>query len=68
MVNLLDLVLNTLKISSSTLEDSKELVSEGNLVLKVTEKLVSMLVKPTNTSNSIYFTLDFVGKRHATIT
>lgn len=64
VINLLDLVLNTLKnISSSSLGDPKNLVSQVNLVLKVIEKLVSELVKPTNTSNCIYFTLDFVGKR-----
>ncbi|XP_056608703.1 LOW QUALITY PROTEIN: adhesion G protein-coupled receptor E1 [Triplophysa dalaica] len=61
VINLLHLVLNTLKnISSSSLVDPKNLVSQVNLVLNVIEKLVSELVKTTNTSNCIYFTLDFV--------
>jgi len=46
--------------SSST--DPNKLVSNGNRLLKASEKLVSMLVKPTNTSDYVNFTLDTLGK------
>ncbi|XP_051982617.1 uncharacterized protein LOC127643780 isoform X2 [Xyrauchen texanus] len=56
---LLDLVLKASEntfISSST--DPNKLVSVGNSVLKNCENLVSMLVKPTETSYNVSFTLD----------
>uniref|UniRef100_A0A9J8D7S7 Uncharacterized protein n=1 Tax=Cyprinus carpio carpio TaxID=630221 RepID=A0A9J8D7S7_CYPCA len=37
-----------------------ELASHGNLVLKTSEKLISALVKPTDTSDSVNFTLPAV--------
>ncbi|KAA0721811.1 Adhesion G protein-coupled receptor E1 [Triplophysa tibetana] len=59
--NLLDLVFNTSeKISISSSSDPKKLKSEGNQVLKAIEKLVSMLVKPTNTCDNVSFTLESV--------
>ncbi|KAI7811098.1 putative EGF-like module-containing mucin-like hormone receptor-like 3 [Triplophysa rosa] len=61
VTDLLDLVFNTSeKISISSSGDPKKLASEGNLVIKASEKLVSMLVKPTNTSDNVSFTRDSV--------
>uniref|UniRef100_A0A8C2D331 Adhesion G protein-coupled receptor E14 n=1 Tax=Cyprinus carpio TaxID=7962 RepID=A0A8C2D331_CYPCA len=42
----------------SSSADPNKLVSDGNRLLKASEKLVSMLVKPTNTSDYVNFTLD----------
>ncbi|XP_057187784.1 uncharacterized protein LOC130553060 [Triplophysa rosa] len=68
VTNLLDLVFNTSeKISNSSSGDPKKLVSEGIQVLKASEKLVSMLVKPTNTFDNVSFIRDSVGKRDTTI-
>ncbi len=39
-----------------------ELASYGNRMLKTSEKLISTLVKPTDTSDSVSFTLPAVGK------
>jgi len=39
-----------------------EKVSDVNRVLKASEKLVSMLVKPTDTYANVSFTLKTVGK------
>ncbi|XP_056622963.1 adhesion G protein-coupled receptor E3-like [Triplophysa dalaica] len=59
--NLLDLAINTSeKISISSSSDPNKLKSEGNQVLKASEKLVSMLVKPTNTYDNVSFTRDSV--------
>ncbi|KAI7810610.1 putative EGF-like module-containing mucin-like hormone receptor-like 3 [Triplophysa rosa] len=61
VTNLLDLVFNTSeKISNSSSGDPKKLVSEGIQVLKASEKLVSMLVKPTNTFDNVSFIRDSV--------
>ncbi|XP_051559394.1 putative adhesion G protein-coupled receptor E4P [Myxocyprinus asiaticus] len=57
VTNILDLVLNT---SEKIVGSSSDLVSYGNHVLKASEKLISTLVKPTNTSDWINFTLDTV--------
>ncbi|XP_073763277.1 adhesion G protein-coupled receptor E3-like [Danio rerio] len=46
--------------SSAAAADPSKLVSDGNRVLNAGEKLVSMLVKPTNTSDYVSFTLDTV--------
>ncbi|XP_056128024.1 adhesion G protein-coupled receptor E3-like [Rhinichthys klamathensis goyatoka] len=40
--------------------DPNKLVSDGNRVLKASEKLVSMLVQPTDTYANVSFTLDSV--------
>uniref|UniRef100_A0A9J8BG43 Uncharacterized protein n=2 Tax=Cyprinus carpio carpio TaxID=630221 RepID=A0A9J8BG43_CYPCA len=44
-------------LESSLLSNPTELASFGNLVLKTSEKLISTLVKPTDTSDSVSFTL-----------
>uniref|UniRef100_A0A9J8BDP7 Uncharacterized protein n=1 Tax=Cyprinus carpio carpio TaxID=630221 RepID=A0A9J8BDP7_CYPCA len=57
----LDVVLNaTEKFLDSSSADPKKLVSDGNRLLKASEKLVSMVVKQTNTSEYVNFTLDTV--------
>ncbi|XP_058639325.1 adhesion G protein-coupled receptor E3-like [Onychostoma macrolepis] len=59
VTSILNAVLNASEMfldSSST--DPNKLVSDGNRLLKASEKLVSMLVKPTNTSDYVNFTLD----------
>jgi len=48
--------------SSSSSVSPAELASYGNLILKTCEKLISTLVKPTDTSDNISFTLSPVGK------
>ncbi|XP_059410843.1 adhesion G protein-coupled receptor E3-like [Carassius carassius] len=62
----LDTVTSILTVAFSTLEkilepsilsSPTELASFGNLVLKTSEKLISTLVKPTDTSYSVNFTL-----------
>ncbi|XP_048051826.1 adhesion G protein-coupled receptor E3-like [Megalobrama amblycephala] len=59
ITEILDVVLNVLeKISVSSSADQNKLVSDGNRVLKACEKLVSMLVKPTNTTANVSFTID----------
>lgn len=50
------------KISESSSVSPTELASYGNQVLKISEKLISTLVKPTDTSANVSFTLDTVGK------
>ncbi|XP_059407367.1 adhesion G protein-coupled receptor E3-like [Carassius carassius] len=50
-------------ISGSSSSNPAELASFGNRVLKTSEKLISTLVKPTDTSNSVSFTLAAVGSR-----
>ncbi|XP_043094028.1 adhesion G protein-coupled receptor E3-like isoform X12 [Puntigrus tetrazona] len=59
VTSILNAVLNASEMfldSSST--DPNKLVSTGNRLLKASEKLVSMLVKPTNTMDNVSFTLD----------
>jgi len=51
---------NILEISSSA--NQTELASTGNRMLKISENLVSALVKPTNTSDNVSFTLAAVGE------
>ncbi|XP_073672415.1 adhesion G protein-coupled receptor E3-like [Paramisgurnus dabryanus] len=61
VTNLLELVFNTsMKILPSLSADPQKLVSDGNRVLKVSENLVSMLVKPTDNCNNVNLTLDTV--------
>jgi len=55
----LNVALNTSEIQSA---DSKELVRFGDRVIKASEKLIASLVKPTDTNNSVSFTLDAIGK------
>ncbi len=53
-------ILESLSSASPT-----ELASYGNRMLKTSEKLISTLVKPTDTSDNVSFTLPAVGKwRH----
>ncbi|XP_067260251.1 adhesion G protein-coupled receptor E3-like [Chanodichthys erythropterus] len=49
--------------SSSSSVSPAELASQGNSMLKTSEKLISTLVKPTDTSGNISFTLDAVEGR-----
>ncbi|XP_051749050.1 adhesion G protein-coupled receptor E3-like [Ctenopharyngodon idella] len=61
---MLDVVFNAseeILVSSSA--DPNKLVSDGNSVLKASEKLVSLLVMPTNTTANISFTLESVEGR-----
>ncbi|XP_052393509.1 adhesion G protein-coupled receptor E3-like [Carassius gibelio] len=61
VTKILDVVLNaTEKVVTSSSADPNKLVSDGNRLLKASEKLVSMLVRPTNTSVYVNFTLDTV--------
>ncbi len=63
MTSILNAILNASEmVLDSSLADPNKLVSDGNRLLKASEKLVSMLVKPTNTSDYVNFTLDTVGK------
>ncbi len=63
MTKILDVVLNASeKVLDSSSADPNKLVSHGNRLLKASEKLVSMLVKLTNTSDYVNFTLYTVGK------
>uniref|UniRef100_A0A8C1C8F1 Uncharacterized protein n=1 Tax=Cyprinus carpio carpio TaxID=630221 RepID=A0A8C1C8F1_CYPCA len=48
------------KISESSSSNPAELASNGNRVLKTSEKLISTLVKPTSTSDNVSFTLPTV--------
>ncbi|XP_051762911.1 putative adhesion G protein-coupled receptor E4P isoform X4 [Ctenopharyngodon idella] len=58
---ILDMVLNASeKVLESSSADPNKLVSDGNRVLKASEKLVSMLVMQTNTTANVSFTLDNV--------
>ena len=59
MTTILDVALNTSEIQSA---DPTELVTFGNRVLKASEKLISLLVKPPDTNDSVSFTLDTIGK------
>lgn len=59
VTTILDVALNTSEIQSA---DSNELVTFGNRVIKASEKLISLLVKPTETNASVSFTLDTIGK------
>ncbi|ROI15305.1 Deleted in malignant brain tumors 1 protein [Anabarilius grahami] len=47
--------------TSSSSANQTELISYGNRMLKTSEKLISTLVKPTDTSDSVSFTLAAVG-------
>ncbi|XP_073697994.1 adhesion G protein-coupled receptor E3-like [Garra rufa] len=58
--NILDAVLNASEVSESSAAEPNKLVSDGNRLLKVSKKLVSMMVKPTNTNYSTSFALDTV--------
>jgi len=59
----LDVVLNfSERVLVSSSADPNKLVSDGNRLLKASEKLVSMLVKPTDTYANVSFTLDTLGK------
>ncbi|XP_048062853.1 adhesion G protein-coupled receptor E3-like isoform X2 [Megalobrama amblycephala] len=58
VTTVLDVALNTSKISGSA--DTKEQVTLGNSVIKASEKLISSLVKPTDTSDNVSFTLDSI--------
>lgn len=49
-------------LESSPSVSPTELASYGNRVLKTSEKLISTLVKPTDTSANFSFTLATVGK------
>ncbi len=63
MTKILDVVLNASeKVLDSSSANPNQLVSHGNRLLKGSEKLVSMLVKSTNTSDYVNFTLYTVGK------
>ncbi len=67
MKDILNLVFNTLEkiVESSSLSSPTELASYGNHLLEANEKLISTLVKPTDTSDNVSFTLAAVGKwRH----
>ncbi|XDV15966.1 hypothetical protein PO909_015876, partial [Leuciscus waleckii] len=48
--------------SSSSSVSPAELASYGNRILKTSEKLISTLVKQTDTSDSVSFTLAVVGE------
>lgn len=54
-------IFNVPKVDNTTSGDQKKL--EGNAVLNTGEKLVSKLVKPTDTYANVSFTLETVGKR-----
>ncbi|XP_051560220.1 adhesion G protein-coupled receptor E3-like isoform X2 [Myxocyprinus asiaticus] len=60
VTNILDVALNTSEKIIGLYINQNELVSYGNRVLKASEKLISTLVKPTDTSDSVKFTLDTV--------
>ncbi|XP_016116346.1 adhesion G protein-coupled receptor E1-like [Sinocyclocheilus grahami] len=59
VMNMLTVVFNTSEkiLESSSSASPAELASFGNRVLKASEKLISALVKPTNTSDRVSFTL-----------
>ncbi|CAM4464842.1 unnamed protein product [Leuciscus chuanchicus] len=58
---ILNMVLNASeKVLVSSSADPNKLVSDGNRVLQPSEKLVSMLVKPTDTYANVSFSLDTV--------
>ncbi|XP_073697997.1 adhesion G protein-coupled receptor E3-like [Garra rufa] len=59
VTNILTLVFNTSEriLEASLLSNPTELASYGNRALKASEKLVSTLVKPTDTNDSVSFTL-----------
>ncbi|XP_039514814.1 adhesion G-protein coupled receptor G2-like [Pimephales promelas] len=59
VTKILDVVLNfSERVLVSSSADPNKLVSDGNRLLKASEKLVSMLVKPTDTYANVSFTLD----------
>ncbi|XP_026118094.1 adhesion G protein-coupled receptor E3-like [Carassius auratus] len=62
VTNILTVALNASEkiLDSSSSASRAELASCGNLVLKTSEKLISTLVKPTDTSDSASFTLPSV--------
>ncbi|XP_056311928.1 adhesion G protein-coupled receptor E3 [Danio aesculapii] len=62
VTNHLDMVLEATErfLVSSSSDSSAELTSYGNRVLQSTEKLISTLVKPTDTSANVSFTLEAV--------
>lgn len=49
-------------LGASSPANLNELAFYGNRMLKTSEKLISTLVKPTVTSDSVSFTLPAVGK------
>ncbi|XP_026103143.1 adhesion G protein-coupled receptor E3-like [Carassius auratus] len=57
VTSILNVVLKTSGMISES-SSADKLISDGNRFLKASEKLVSMLVKPTNTSDYVNFTLD----------
>ncbi|XP_056311520.1 adhesion G protein-coupled receptor E3-like [Danio aesculapii] len=59
VTTVLDMALNTSAVVSQS-TDSKELAANGNRVLQASEKLLSALVKSTETSDNVSFTLDTV--------
>ncbi|XP_051559395.1 adhesion G protein-coupled receptor E3-like [Myxocyprinus asiaticus] len=60
VTKILDVALNTSEKIVGSSSSPDELVTYGNRVLKASEKLISTLVKPTDTSDSVSFTLDTV--------
>ncbi|XP_026118105.1 adhesion G protein-coupled receptor E3-like [Carassius auratus] len=62
VTNILTVALNASEkiLDSSSSASRAELASYGNLVLKTSEKLISTLVKPTDTNDSVSFTLPAV--------
>ena len=64
MTDVLNMVLNAsgeISESSSSVSPA-ELASNGNRVLKANERLISTLVKPTDTHDRVSFTLAAVGE------
>ncbi|XP_073697995.1 adhesion G protein-coupled receptor E3-like [Garra rufa] len=62
VTNILTVVFNTSEkiLETSSTANPTELASYGNRMLKTSEKLISTLVKPTDTSDSVSFTLPVV--------
>ncbi|XP_016354664.1 adhesion G protein-coupled receptor E3-like [Sinocyclocheilus anshuiensis] len=62
VTNILTMAFNASEkiVESSSSASPAELASYGNRVLKTSEKLISALVKPTDTSDSVSFTLAVV--------
>ena len=63
VTELLDMVVNTQEqILNVEALNTDTLVSYGNTVLNRTEKLMSLLVKPTDTNYSVNISLNGLGK------
>ncbi|KAK2909381.1 hypothetical protein Q8A67_005218 [Cirrhinus molitorella] len=62
VVSILNVAFNTSEkiLETSSTANQTELASYGNRMLKTSEKLISTLVKPTDTSDSVNFTLPAV--------